>query len=112
SRQTPYFWWIMVLFAFAFGGYRYILVPQTSELAQYNAVGGATIEGVIVSEPDYRDDRVQVQLSAEQIQIGADIFETSGLVLVNAPRLSTLTYGDRVRVTGQLSTPAVYDTFS
>lgn len=112
TRQTPYFWWMMMLFAVAFGGYRYVFVPQTSDLAQYNAIGGSTIEGVIVTEPDYRDDRVQIRVEAETIQFGADIFETSGLVLVNAPRLSIVSYGDRVLVTGQLSTPAVFDTFS
>lgn len=112
SRGTSYFWWMMTLFAFAFGGFRHAFVPQTSDLAQYNVVGAATIEGVIVSEPDFRDDRVQVRLQAEHIQFGADSFETSGLVLVNAPRLSNIAYGNRIRVTGQLSTPAVYDTFS
>ena len=61
SRKTPYFWLMLSLLAFALGGYRYAFVPQTSDLAQYNAIGGATIEGVIVSEPDYRDDRVQVR---------------------------------------------------
>ncbi|GAB5490650.1 MAG: DNA internalization-related competence protein ComEC/Rec2 [Phototrophicaceae bacterium] len=112
TRDTDYFWWMLMLFFLAFGGYRYAFVPQTSDLAQYNAFGGASIEGVIVSEPDYRDDRVQVRLSSETIQLGADVFETSGLVLVNAPRLTELAYGDRIRVTGELSTPAVYDTFS
>lgn len=112
SRDTPYFWLMLSLLAFASGGYRYAFVPGTSDLAQYNAIGGATIEGVIVSEPDYRDDRVQVRLSSENIQFGSEIYETSGLVLVNAPRLTTLAYGNRIRVTGQLSTPAVYDTFS
>ena len=112
AYRTAYFWWMLTLFAFAFGGFRYAFVPQSSDLAQYNVVGGATIEGIIVSEPDYRDDRVQVRLQADTIQFGANIIETSGLVLVNAPRLSNLAYGDRILVTGQLSTPAVYDTFS
>lgn len=112
TRQTSYFWWVMILFSIAFGGYRYAFVPQSSDIAQYNAVGGSTLEGVIVAEPDYRDDRVQIRVAAETVQFGADVFETSGLVLVNAPRLSNLAYGDRVLVTGQLSTPATFDTFS
>ncbi|MEM9955113.1 MAG: ComEC/Rec2 family competence protein [Chloroflexota bacterium] len=111
-RETPYFWWGLAVFAIAFGGFRYTLVPQSSDLAQYNAVGGATLEGIIISEPDFRDDRVQFQLSAETIQFGGESISTSGLVLVNAPRVADVTYGDVIRVTGELRTPAEYDTFS
>lgn len=112
TRNTPYFWIFAAVLAFAVGGYRYAFVPNTSDLAQYNEIGGATIEGVIINEPDVRDDRVQVQVEAETIQFGANIVPSSGRVLVNAPALAELNYGNRIRVTGQLSTPAVYDTFS
>jgi competence protein ComEC len=105
-------WWLAALVAFTFAGYRYQFVPQTSELAQYNTFGGATVEGLIVSEPDIRDDRIQMQLAVETIQLGSDTLSTEGLLLVNAPRTAEVQYGDRVRVTGELSTPAEYDTFS
>ncbi|MGB7338687.1 MAG: ComEC/Rec2 family competence protein [Phototrophicaceae bacterium] len=111
-RDTPYFWWMMAVLAIVCGGFRYSFVPQTSDLAQYNDVGSATIEGVIVAEPDFRDDRLQIRLAAETIQFGAEMANTSGLILVNAPRVNDVAYGDRIQVTGLLTIPATYDTFS
>ena len=109
---TRWRWQVLALVALALGGYRYQFVPQTSDLAQYNSGGGATIEGVIVAEPDIRDNRIQIQVRAETIYLGRDPLPTDGLVLVNAPRSAEVQYGDRVRVTGRLGTPAEYDTFS
>lgn len=112
SRGTPYLWLMLTLLTFAFGGYRYAFVPQTSDIAQYNHLGAATVTGQVVQAPDRRDDRVQVRLSAETIQVGGTVRETSGLVLVNIARLSDIRYGDTLQVTGQLTIPGVYDTFS
>lgn len=102
----------LALLAFALGGYRYAFVPQSSPLAQFNAVGGASIEGVVVSAPDVRDDRVQLQVEAERIVLGSAVYATSGRVLVNAPRFVEVQYGDRVLATGEMAAPAEYDTFS
>lgn len=112
SRDTRYFWGMLTLFAFAFGGYRFGFVPQTSDIAQYNDLGAATVTGQVMQAPDRRDDRVQVRLSAETIQVGGTVRETSGLVLVNIARLSDIRYGDTLQVTGELTIPGVYDTFS
>ncbi|MGJ3238449.1 MAG: ComEC/Rec2 family competence protein [Anaerolineae bacterium] len=111
-RHTRYSLLMAIAFAIALGGFRYTLVPQTSDLARYHAVGGATVEGVVIAEPDYRDDRLQIRLAVETIQFGAESYLTSGNLLVNAPPLTRVNYGDRLRVTGELSTPAVFDTFS
>ena len=110
--HTHWRWWLIVLVTFTFAGYRYQFVPQTSDLAQYNTLGGATVEGLIVAEPDIRDDRIQIRVNVETIQRGSELLSTEGLLLINAPRTAEVEYGDRVRVTGQLSTPAEYDTFS
>jgi competence protein ComEC len=112
GRETRWRWFFFACFLFALAGFRYQLVPQTSDLAPYNDIGGATIEGVIVSEPDVRDDRIQFQLAAEKIVFGSEEAETSGLILVTAPNTITLAYGDRLRVTGRMAHPAEYDTFS
>src|SRR5690606_29888208 len=57
----------VTLVAFALGGLRMSLVPATSDIARYNNMGGLTIEGVVVSEPDVRDTQTQVQVAAETI---------------------------------------------
>ncbi len=107
--------WLMVfavLLACALGGLRFSLVPISSDVAAYNNRGGLTIEGVVVDEPDVRDDRVQLQLDAETVTRIGETVPTSGTVLVQAPRFVDVRYGDRVTATGLLITPAEYDTFS
>jgi competence protein ComEC len=105
-------WYLLGIVAVFAGGYRYQLVQQSSDLAQYNTVGAATIVGEVVKEPDIRDDRIQIRVQAESINLGVETHATEGLVLVNAPRTVDVDYGDTVSVTGRLNTPAVYDTFS
>ncbi|MDQ7033814.1 MAG: ComEC/Rec2 family competence protein, partial [Anaerolineae bacterium] len=105
-------WYLLALVALFAGGYRYQFVQQTSDLAQYNTVGAATIIGDIVHEPDIRDDRIQLRVRAESINLGIETHPTDGLLLVNVPRIADVRYGDRVRITGRLNTPATYDTFS
>ncbi len=110
--RTSMRWWLLALLALAVGGYRYGLVPRTSDIAQYNNIGGVTIEGIVEGEPDIRDDRIQLRLRAETIFTQSQTFNTSGLVLVNAPRVAQVAYGDRIRATGELITPQEFDTFS
>src|SRR4051812_19585995 len=59
--------WTLALLAFALGGLRYSFVPQSSDVAQYNNLGGLTIEGVVSTEPDVRDDRVDIRLEVQSV---------------------------------------------
>jgi competence protein ComEC len=112
GRSSRWPWFFFAFVALAFAGFRYQLLPQTSALALYNDIGSATIEGLVVAEPDIRDDRILIRLEAERIIFGAEEHETSGLILVTAPRSLELAYGDRLLVTGRIAIPAEYDTFS
>jgi competence protein ComEC len=103
---------MVVLVAFTLGGLRMSLVPRSSEIAAYNHRGGLSIEGVIVAEPDHRDSRSQLTLRAEVLTRAGHSSPISGLVLVQAPRLSDVAYGDRVIATGMLFHPGEFDTFS
>jgi competence protein ComEC len=111
-RDPPYRLFNLVVLAFVLGGLRVALTPTTSEVAAYNNTGGLTIEGVIVAEPDRRDTRTDLRLRARQIMRGGEIIPTDGLVLVRAPRSLDVAYGDVIQATGQLITPAEFDTFS
>lgn len=102
----------LALVAFALAGFRYGLVPQTSDLAQYNTIGTATITGEVVAEPDLRDDRVQLRVATDTIFFGQGVIETSGLLLVNAPRFVDVEYGNTITARGRITTPAEFDTFS
>lgn len=103
---------ILAFIAFALGGLRYSFVPQSSDVAQYNNLGGLTVEGVVSAEPDVRDDRVEVRLEVQTVTRIGQTVSSSGLVLVQAPASASLHYGDRIIATGLLVIPSVSDTFS
>ena len=109
-RRVP--WWILtVAVALPAGGFRQSLLPQSSDIAQYNGFSGA-ITGLVVSQPKLRGDEIQLRIESETIFVNSQLHETSGLVLVTADRASIAEYGDRVRATGRLDFPATWDTFS
>ncbi len=98
--------------ALTLGGLRFSFVPASSDIAQYNNVGGLTIEGVVVDEPDVRDDRILLRVEAETVSRAGQTVPTSGLVLVQAPRTTQAHYSDRMAATGVLITPSESDSFS
>ncbi len=104
--------WTLALVAFALGGLRFSFVPQTSDVAQYNNLGGLTAEGIVIAEPDVRDDRVEVRLEVQTVTRIGQTISSSGLILVQAPARTPLHYGDRISATGLLVIPSVSDTFS
>ncbi len=103
---------IITLLAFTLGGLRATLTHNASDIMRYNNSGGLTIEGVIIAEPDIRDDRTQLRLQVETVTSASQTLVTNGVVLVETPRTEQINYGDRIRATGILITPAEYDTFS
>ena len=98
--------------AFTLGGLRFSFTPVSSVVAQFNNVGGLTIEGIVTSEPDIRDDRIQLRVEAATVTRTGQTFAVSGLVLVETPRTATVRYGDRITATGVLLMPGESDTFS
>lgn len=102
----------IALVAFACGGLRMSLVPTTSQIALFNNTGGLTVQGVVIAEPDRRDDRTQLRVAAETVTRAGQTYAVDGLVLVRVPRHVDVRYGDRVNATGLLITPAEFDTFS
>jgi competence protein ComEC len=102
----------LAVFALALGGLRFSFTPVSSNVAQYNNVGGLTIEGIVSSEPDVRDDRIQLRVESATITRIGQTVPTNGSVLVQAPRTATVHYGDEISATGVLITPAESDTFS
>jgi len=101
-----------VLIAFMLGGLRFSMYPHSSDIVRYTNTGGLTIEGVIIEEPDIRDDRVQFRVAADRVTRAGQTVATNGLVLVQAPRIADVKYGNRIAATGILVTPGESDTFS
>lgn len=105
-------WAFITLVALTLGGLRASFLPDSSAIAAFNNSGGLTVKGLVVAEPDVRDDITLVRVRAETVtQAGATV-PTSGLVLVRVPPSVPVAYGDVIRATGSLVTPGEYDNFS
>ena len=102
---------LLLIVALTAGAARMSVVPRSSEIAAFNGLSG-TITGVVIDEPRFRDDRIQLRLKAESVFANSQDWSVSGLVLVEARRMTEVRYGDRVRATGAIETPATWDTFS
>lgn len=111
-QQYALRWPMIALIALTLGGMRLSLVPVSSDVARYNNSGGLTVEGIVSAEPDVRDDRVLLRIETLILTQSSRTVPTNGLILVEAPPLSEVRYGDRVAVTGLLTTPPEFDTFS
>jgi competence protein ComEC len=103
---------MIILLAATLGGLRFALTPAGNDLVRFNLTGGLTIQGVIAEAPDIRDDRMQVRVRAETLTQGGHTYAVRGDLLVQASRGIDVGYGDRIRATGHLITPAQFDTFS
>ena len=100
----------------ALGAGRFLLaIPRFDEhtVATYNDAGWVTLEGVVVGEPDEREQYTNLRVRAERLTLpdGTER-EVQGLVLVKAERYPARQYGDRLQVEGLLETPPVLEEFS
>ncbi len=113
--SRPRFWAILAL-AVAAGAARFVWSQPTidkNHIAFYNGTPEpVTITGVVNDEPDIRDCYTNLRIRVESIHIDDSAEPIAGLVLARAPRYPEYTYGDRLKITGRLETPPVFDTFS
>jgi competence protein ComEC len=88
---------------------------EPGDLAHYNDhPGRLAVVGLVVADPEVRGTYQSLLVQAETVTLSAS--ETpvpvQGLVQVFASAYPRRAYGDRVRLTGTLSTPSVLETFS
>ncbi len=82
-------------------------------IAAYNGIGQATLEGVVVGEPDRRPTYTNLRVAVEQLHLpDGELLELHGQVLVKAPPYPRIRYGDRILATGLLEEPPAFDSFS
>jgi competence protein ComEC len=120
-------WPLALLVCLGLGGVRGRLaqpVYDATFVASYVDQGPVTVVGVVNAEPDVRDPRVNLRLSAETLlQPGQEAPRpVHGDILISAPRSSEerrqtagdpeYHYGDRLSVTGLLITPPASADFS
>ena len=84
-----------------------------NSLSTYNGIGVVTIEGVIDAPPDVRDTYINLRVNADRLTTpDKSSRPIEGVVLVRPSRPAEFRYGDRVRVTGELSAPPEFATFN
>jgi len=106
----------LCLLVFALGAGRLLLAAplfDADDLASYNNCGWVRLEGVVVGDPEERENSTRLRVRVEWVKLpnGTERAVT-GLVLVTAPRYSVFEYGDPVRVEGMLKTPPDFQGFS
>lgn len=97
------------------GGVRYtaaLPVINANHIAYYNDQSAVTITGLVVDEPDVRDQWVYLRVEAAEIRpaIGP-ARAVSGLIQVQTGRFPVIPYGARVELNGRLETPDAGDSF-
>lgn len=101
------------IFFFAAGWYVTALPEiNPSHIAYYNEQQEVVVTGLVVDEPDVRDQSVLLRVEAESIIVsGGQLTPVKGLVLVTTPRFPIIDYGTQVQIIGNLETPGEGATF-
>jgi competence protein ComEC len=92
--------------------------PGADSLAFYNdQPGRASVVGVVAADPDVRGTYQSLLVRAEAVTLlatdaASQTHSVSGWMQVYTSRYPTRGYGDRLRLTGRVETPPVFDTFS
>jgi len=97
---------VVLFVAAAAYSYSVINIAGENQVRFYNDRGVFKIEGELTSAPDVRDQTTHLTLSVSSIKVDGDWQDSEGTVLVFVPRYPEYQYGDVLRVTGELRTPA------
>ncbi|PIR96793.1 MAG: hypothetical protein COT91_04810 [Candidatus Doudnabacteria bacterium CG10_big_fil_rev_8_21_14_0_10_41_10] len=80
-----------------------------NHIAYFNDQGKIVWEGVVVEEPDVREDKINLTVEAKGCNGGKGC---RGKVLVTVGRYPEYEYGDKLKITGKLETPFETEEFS
>ncbi len=103
------------MIAISLGGVRTTLAQPNigpHHVAFYRDRGQVKISGVVIEDPDRRVKDVRLRVRADELTLAGELpREVEGRVLVYASPYAEIRYGDRIVVSGHLTTPPTYESF-
>lgn len=106
---------IVLMVSLLLGIWRYqAYLPKIDEghVGFYNDKGEVMlISGVVDTEPAEKDSSLKLQIKNVKFQINDKFQDLNGKVLISVPKYLDIKYGDAVRFSARLATPAEYETF-
>lgn len=69
-----------------------------------------TVEGIITDEPDTRENSQLLKIKTDSVIFSGDAKKISTKILIRANPYSNFSYGDKVRVSGFLQAPQIFET--
>lgn len=103
----------LAIFCLAAGWYisKAPMIDQ-AHISYYNEQQSVVITGLVVDEPDIRDQQILLRVEAENIILNdGRLTPVEGLILITVPRFPIIHYGTRVQAIGNLETPGEGATF-
>jgi competence protein ComEC len=114
--RVPYSLVIASFFSLCLGAARYQSTqfkPTPSDIAFYNdRQYDLLVTGWLTEPPDYRDTYTNLRIRVERVDTGEIELPVHGLLLARVSANETYRYGERLRLRGQLQTPAEEEDFS
>jgi len=84
-----------------------------ADLVAYNDRGSAEMIGVVIDDPEVRDNAIRLRVEVQSIRQGEQPQRAvHGLALVNAERSGSYAYGDKLSIRAEPLTPSTFDDFS
>jgi len=83
------------------------------ELRKYNDLNEKiTLIGTVIKEPNLRERNIKLKIKNEKLKINNEWKEIEGMVLVTTSRYPKYQYGDKLKISGKLKTPPVFEGFN
>ncbi len=105
----------LCLLVFCVAALRYaIALPHFDEnsLAFYNDRGAVALVGIVTDPPQANDRTLNVHLAVTELNMGGEWRTVTGTALVQLARENDVRYGDRLQISGTLTTPPEFEDFS
>jgi len=104
------------LFFFVFGIWRHQLTElriMNNELRKINDLDKkTTLIGIVSTEPDIREKSIKLTIDNIKIETKKGTTAISGKVLVTVNKYPAYKYGDKLKISGKLETPQIFEGFN